>query len=652
MRDRNRIPVVLDDVGKIWRRHADWRLGQLVSNLATWADPAAPSVWDVEDEPLRRVIQSRLPSSRAQSLLDEFVRSQIGQKSSPSSCTFYVRDPWWPDEYRLVCMSGVHFKEPMYGFMFPPGSKRLICDTTGSPETYFDYGVGGNSPYEESEAPPKDKWLQRMNSIRRELANRNELFGSFAEREGLLSCARLQQRDKHGVLATLFVNFDDRVEFDENEELKTRARNLLQTLVELLPAVHEELTGANPFSLAQLIRILRPAHMLETFGFETVADPRKELKCCLKAILDATFEALDLREDSDLGTIHSLNEETDTLELREDKGKLDRRKEAEAQSVIDGDGVITWVALKQQSILITDLAKSPFRQIHKHILDGVQSELAVPMVAGRRVLGVLNFDSTRKGAFSQETVRLIWYAAEQAANALRLYAELSEKRKEATLNSKLLSLSDKAAVAPVRDQAVQDELAHLMCSTLEADQGHIWEYLATEERFAAIGSTDPDAKTDALPRTGQVKGWSEYVRRTRRPVCLGNIKSETNFDAVFWNPVELVWEHEAPDPNTPSTVHPLIRAMKIHCEFGLPILVGDECIGVAWLKYEKHQAVLSSSFGSTATGLVGEAALVLYKFRKHEEGEGVIPVPRLQIVSWGEDLTERAPTLLRLSGWL
>ncbi len=52
MRDPQRISEVLACVEELWRLHPDWRQGQLVSNVATWADPTRDVVWDLEDDQL------------------------------------------------------------------------------------------------------------------------------------------------------------------------------------------------------------------------------------------------------------------------------------------------------------------------------------------------------------------------------------------------------------------------------------------------------------------------------------------------------------------------------------------------------------------------------------------------------------------------
>lgn len=49
MRDPDRIPHVLEKVAELWRTYPDWRLGQLVANIASWRDT---DVWEIEEDEL------------------------------------------------------------------------------------------------------------------------------------------------------------------------------------------------------------------------------------------------------------------------------------------------------------------------------------------------------------------------------------------------------------------------------------------------------------------------------------------------------------------------------------------------------------------------------------------------------------------------
>lgn len=52
MNDSDRISVVLQHIAQVWRLHPEWRLGQLVCNVAAWHDVSHNAVWDIDDETL------------------------------------------------------------------------------------------------------------------------------------------------------------------------------------------------------------------------------------------------------------------------------------------------------------------------------------------------------------------------------------------------------------------------------------------------------------------------------------------------------------------------------------------------------------------------------------------------------------------------
>jgi len=53
---------LLEAIAELHRRYPDWRLGQLIANVAGWADQ---EIWDVEDEQLLAAAQSHLQHRRS-----------------------------------------------------------------------------------------------------------------------------------------------------------------------------------------------------------------------------------------------------------------------------------------------------------------------------------------------------------------------------------------------------------------------------------------------------------------------------------------------------------------------------------------------------------------------------------------------------------
>ena len=51
---------LMEAIANLQRRYPNWRLGQLIANVAGWADQ---DVWDVEDEQLLAAAQAHLRQS-------------------------------------------------------------------------------------------------------------------------------------------------------------------------------------------------------------------------------------------------------------------------------------------------------------------------------------------------------------------------------------------------------------------------------------------------------------------------------------------------------------------------------------------------------------------------------------------------------------
>jgi hypothetical protein len=61
--NRERIAKLLEQLSQL---HPEWRFGQLVANVSTWAKgPTVESVWDVEDEEFIKAAEEHIRSSTA-----------------------------------------------------------------------------------------------------------------------------------------------------------------------------------------------------------------------------------------------------------------------------------------------------------------------------------------------------------------------------------------------------------------------------------------------------------------------------------------------------------------------------------------------------------------------------------------------------------
>ncbi|MFQ6082007.1 MAG: diguanylate cyclase [Candidatus Aminicenantia bacterium] len=90
-----------------------------------------------------------------------------------------------------------------------------------------------------------------------------------------------------------------------------------------------------------------------------------------------------------------------------------------------GEGVVGRCAKKKEMVNIGDISRCKFYVPSG--LEGVQSEIAVPIVYGNRLLGVLTTESTKKNAYGEEDIRLLSILSSQVGVALR-NRELTELR--------------------------------------------------------------------------------------------------------------------------------------------------------------------------------------------------------------------------------
>jgi len=310
--------------------------------------------------------------------------------------TFYVRDPYWPDELRLVDMLGVNRAETMHGFLSPDSSKQVL--QRGDSESFCKDVA--------SAAERRDNSVRRPDSLKPELLDYLYLFGDFVERENIKSSARFVERENikssarfptrslvrkdDSAEAVLFVNF--RTTTDFSPTLKQHLRDLWKALIKELPAIEKALSLQDAPILQQAMTMLRPVQDWAAAG---ITQGGNALRHYFESTLDAAMAAVCMSIADGVGTIHLYDAENERLELAAYRGSVneEKLKSATVQMVSKGEGIISWVALRERAIVISDLAddRNPFRKLHVPIRDDVRSEIAVPMLAGTLV-GVLNLE--------------------------------------------------------------------------------------------------------------------------------------------------------------------------------------------------------------------------------------------------------------------
>ena len=106
--------------------------------------------------------------------------------------------------------------------------------------------------------------------------------------------------------------------------------------------------------------------------------------------------------DYEIFAILLVNEKAQDLRIRFQVGYA--REIAERTKVKIGQGVTGMAAQRREAILVDDVSKHPE---YISVVEGVCSELAVPLIVKNRVIGVLNLEALEPGKFTEEHKRLL-----------------------------------------------------------------------------------------------------------------------------------------------------------------------------------------------------------------------------------------------------
>ena len=144
----------------------------------------------------------------------------------------------------------------------------------------------------------------------------------------------------------------------------------------------------------------------------------------LQTLLSRTSELVRALIPYHIFAIFLLNDRTNDLRMR---FQIGHTPQAERTRVPLGKGVVGKVAETRQPILLNDVSTADY---YISANPGVRSELAVPLIAKNRLIGVLDIESEQPGFFRPENLHILTVTASRIAQAIenaRLYARVSRQ---------------------------------------------------------------------------------------------------------------------------------------------------------------------------------------------------------------------------------
>jgi sigma-B regulation protein RsbU (phosphoserine phosphatase) len=253
-----------------------------------------------------------------------------------------------------------------------------------------------------------------------------------------------------------------------------------------------------------------------------------------------------------------------------------------------GEGITGVAARDRKPVVVADV-----RDEHNYLnaMDAVRSELAVPMVARHKLVGVIDLQSTTLNAFSGQERALLQLIAGRVGTAIdnaRLYRRVDHQNRI----QRTLALLAQEFSSILQLDTLLDKIAKSVRTLINYDAFIILQVDETAKVMRSLFSLryDQRMQTDVLPLD---KGITGAAARSRRSV----LSRDTSADPRY---IES---------------HPGIRS-----ELAVPLIVKDRVIGVMDLESE-HVAAFTEDHVRTLGLIAPQIAISIENARLYEEVE-------------------------------
>ncbi len=291
--------------------------------------------------------------------------------------------------------------------------------------------------------------------------------------------------------------------------------------------------------------------------------------------------------DYDRVCLFTMNQATNRLVFRTGASRAGRvAAEIGERIPINPDSTIGQVAETGQPLIVQDKAFAP----SKYTLAKMRSELAVPLLHGEQVLGVLYVQSDHANAFDKDDLFVVQEVAAQAASAMvnaQLYEEAFNHAQEV-----MTLLITSVAVSAAPDLAVRLEaIAHHARQSMDADGCTVFRLDAQSNLLRPLISLDPHSEQMMAMRIPAGQGITGRVIQSGQGTIVNHAQNDASSILV---------------PGTPE---------EPECVLALPLTVSDRTIGAMTVhrlghnEFKSHDLELMTMFASQAAVAIENAEL-------------------------------------------
>jgi signal transduction histidine kinase len=284
----------------------------------------------------------------------------------------------------------------------------------------------------------------------------------------------------------------------------------------------------------------------------------------LQAVTDAALAHLEVEEllqvllprirdilGADTCAVLLLDEETNELVARAAVG-IEEEVEAGVRIAMGG-GFAGRVAAGKQPVVLDDIDEAEL--LNPSLREkGIKSMVGVPLLVAGAVIGVLHVGTLQRREFDSDDVDLLQLAADRAAVAIE-HARLFEAERHARRRIEHVQAVTDAALAHLELEELLDVLLPRIRDILVADTCAVLLLDRETNELVARAALGIEEEVVAGVRIPMGGGFAGRVAATKQPVIIDNLA-------------------------TYGVLNPILREKGIESMLGVPLLVGDDAIGV------------------------------------------------------------------------
>jgi signal transduction histidine kinase/CheY-like chemotaxis protein len=300
--------------------------------------------------------------------------------------------------------------------------------------------------------------------------------------------------------------------------------------------------------------------------------------------------------------------------------QIPREHRRDSQQDGSGRSIVAAVCRTRQYYVTNDAQTDPMFLAVKELPE-TRSEMAMPLLIGAELLGVLDIQHERRDAFDAEDKAVLLALADQVAIAIRnarLY--YAEKQRRALAES--MEETGRVLSSSLDMGQVPGRILERLAAVVPYERGAVLLQEGDATRIIAQRGFPPDERVVGLSIPIHEGDVFQQLVTARHPIILDNVAETPVWQQVEWLPINLSW-------------------------LGVPLVAQDRVVGM--ISLTRHEAAaFSQDDAMLVAAFAGQAAIALENARLYDDISQFNEQLEQMVAERTEELQKAYETLERL----